>query len=480
MATKKKMKLSGKRLWISLAALAVVAIGVTGYLIYRNQANQAAAAAASPYQTTVVRRNTISRSASGSGSLVAGSEADLSFPVSGVVGNVSVKVGDKVTTGEQLATLDNLDELQVAVETKKVALTAAQKAVDDLTQNTDEALANAQITLADAQSAYADAKDGLRYTGEERCNDALTTKYYYKYLEAQKWLDYWADKLDGESKYGRDFILEHVNAYTEERNDAYNNWHWCNSYTEEEVANSQATFKLASANVDYAQAAYDKLAATNGVDEAELALAQAELANAKSELTTAENNLATAAIVAPMDGTVMSVAGEAGDEVGTSTFIVVADLEHPAIEFVVDETDMQNIAVGCQVTINFDSIADRTFEGSVSQITPELVSTGGASVIEALVRLNSLEQQLDGQTLPIGLLASGEVVCGQAENVLVVSLEALHPQDDGTTVVYVLGSDGQPEQRVVETGMQDYTNSEITSGLQEGDQVILSGPGIPN
>ena len=68
----------------------------------------------------------------------------------------------------------------------------------------------------------------------------------------------------------------------------------------------------------------------------------------------------------------------------------------------------------------------------------------------------------------------------QANNVLLVPVEALHTQPDGSLVVYVLAADGMPEQRTVQVGMQDYTNAEIRSGLQAGELVITQGPGIPN
>ncbi len=118
-------------------------------------------------------------------------------------------------------------------------------------------------------------------------------------------------------------------------------------------------------------------------------------------------------------------------------------------------------------------------DGSVSQITPQLVASGGSSAVQALVNLTSLSLP-NNRTLPIGLSGSAEVTCGQANNVLLVPVEALHTQPDGGVVVYVLAADGMPEQRTVQVGMQDYTNAEIRSGLKAGELVITQGPGIPN
>jgi multidrug efflux pump subunit AcrA (membrane-fusion protein) len=130
------------------------------------------------------------------------------------------------------------------------------------------------------------------------------------------------------------------------------------------------------------------------------------------------------------------------------------------------------------VSISFDSIPERTFEGDVSEITPQLVTANGTSAIQAVVTLAPVTLS-NQQSLPIGLNASAEVICGEANNVLVIPVEALHKLSDGTTAVFVLAADGKPEQRLVETGLQDYTNVEIRSGLQAGELVITQGPGIP-
>jgi macrolide-specific efflux system membrane fusion protein len=60
----------------------------------------------------------------------------------------------------------------------------------------------------------------------------------------------------------------------------------------------------------------------------------------------------------------------------------------------------------------------------------------------------------------------------QAQNVLVVPDRAIQTQG-GNSVVEVRQSDGSTETVVVQTGLSDGTNTEIKSGLQEGETVIL-------
>ena len=64
---------------------------------------------------------------------------------------------------------------------------------------------------------------------------------------------------------------------------------------------------------------------------------------------------------------------KAGDSVTkTTTFITIADLTHPQIQFSIDETDMDKVAVGENATIIFDALPDSTLKGTVPASIPRL------------------------------------------------------------------------------------------------------------
>jgi HlyD family secretion protein len=65
------------------------------------------------------------------------------------------------------------------------------------------------------------------------------------------------------------------------------------------------------------------------------------------------------------------------------------------------------------------------------------------------------------------------VISAQAQNVLLVPVEALHELSEGNYAVFVV-EDGTPVLRTVEVGLMDYTYAEIKSGLNEGD-VVTTG-----
>ena len=75
------------------------------------------------------------------------------------------------------------------------------------------------------------------------------------------------------------------------------------------------------------------------------------------------------------------------------------------------------------------------------------------------------------QDLPAGLTASVDVIGGKAENALLVPVEALRELGAGEYAVFVVNDDGSLEMRPVEVGLMDYSNAEIISGLELGEQV---------
>jgi HlyD family secretion protein len=475
---KQKMRLSGKKVWIIIAVIALLASGAAALFTWQTRArNVLQTSAASPYKTVTVTRGDIAISASGSGTLVAGSVADLSFPVSGTVLKVNVAVGDKVTAGEELAVLGGTDALELDVQTRQLAVNAAKKALAELQNNGTLTLAQAEIDLATAQAAYADAQKNLHNTGDERCNDKLTTTYWYQYLEAQKVVDVWETELNSDSKYGRDYILEHLYPAQKQRNTAYGNWSWCDSYTDQEVLEAHATLDLAKATMDQAAATVEKLKASSGIDQVAMQVAELKVANAERQLALAQKTLDSVVLMAPFDGTVTALAGSTGSLATTATFITVSDLANPSMTVYLDETDMQNIAVGCTTSTVFDSLPNKAFTGTVSEVSPQLSAGNGYSAVQAKVKLDPFTLS-EGQTLPLGLSASVEVVCGQSNNTLMMPVEALHTLNDGSYAVYVLTAAGTAEERSVTIGLNDSTDVEIISGLNEGELAITSGPGL--
>lgn len=427
------------------------------------------------FQTATVRRGNITVTVSGTGNVVPSKTANLGFAVSGEIAELNVQVGDTVKAGQTLARLKNTAALALEVQSQQVAVQTAEKNLLELTANANANLAQAVIDLASAEAAYEDAKIHLRTKGQGRCEQAVTKTYYYEWLDWQVQIIPWQKELeDGNSKYGKDYILEQLKPLWAKSDQAYINYTYCQTFTDAEIEASQAALQVAKANLQQKTRDYESLKANNGIDSTALEIAQASLKNAQLQLLQAQKNLDGAAITAPMDGSVTAVNGDIGEIVNPGTLITLIDLESPQVQVNIDETDLANFAVGCLAQITFESIPGQTFSGVVTQVSPTLIESNSGSSLQGYVSLNQ-SKTLSGKNLPIGLTASVEVTYGEAQNALVVAAQAVYPPKDGAKpYVYILNTQGQPEKREIELGLKTVALAEIKSGLSEGEKVIIS------
>jgi multidrug efflux pump subunit AcrA (membrane-fusion protein) len=182
-------------------------------------------------------------------------------------------------------------------------------------------------------------------------------------------------------------------------------------------------------------------------------------------------------IAAPIAGTILSVDISMGDtirteadtdtETVTGAVIVMADLNQLELEFYLDETDWELVAVGDQAEVTFTALPDQTIPGHVIQVDSELYQSNNTSVITGSVQLDS---GLDSFELPIGSSASLDIIHAQVENAVLVPVEALHEIAPGQYAVYAV-ENGMLTQRAVEVGLQGQLYAEVKSGLKAGDVV---------
>ena len=156
---------------------------------------------------------------------------------------------------------------------------------------------------------------------------------------------------------------------------------------------------------------------------AQTAVAQAQLGLKQAQLNQ-ETHLAGTTLTAPIAGTIMSVNGHLGAPAATGPFIMVADLSRPAVEITLDETNLDKLAVGGQVEVVFSALPAETYAGTVVQIDPQLVASGGLNLVRALVQLEGSQDRI----LPAGLTASVNVI-GTSNRIVRVFLPLV---DEGT------------------------------------------------
>lgn len=471
-------KLSGRKrrfwqskvFWIAVIVLLLAGGGGAWYFLLGpgSSAKLSAAQTGPTYHTTTVKKGNLRISTSGTGTLVAAHSVDLSFSTGGTVTVLKIQPGDQVKTGDVLASLGNTASLQATVANDQLLYLQAQQAVDNLKLNADVALATAYKDWVTAQETYTTAVDSNTRTGLTRCTKAVNTQLYQKVTNAKV-------NLDRLTKYNYG-STEWIAAVSQYEN-AVGNYNFCIAYSTNDKTNAQAALDVAKVSQQQAEDKYNTLKANNGIDPQAVALAQAKVDQAKTQHDKDQQDLAGTTLVAPMDGTVTYVAAKLGSMVSTSTtstttttFITISDLSRPSVQVSIDEADMAKFVAGNKAEVTFDALPDTVFTGVVSQVEPQTTTSGRYQVVTGLIQLDQTTAKA-AQNLPLGLSATIVVISKEAKNALLVPVDAVRDIGNQQYSVFVLSSDGKLSLKIVQVGLSDGVQTEVTSGLSVGELV---------
>lgn len=274
-----------------------------------------------------------------------------------------------------------------------------------------------------------------------------------------------------------------------------------------QLASYEAQLAARKTALDIAQTRYNrelKLRSSDSTSRENLESAQQALASAKADLaemesqivqtrlavSTAETNLGYTRISAPLDGTVISIPVEEGQTVNanqtTPTIVKVADLSRMENKIEISEGDITRVRPGMPVIYTILSEPDISFRAKLDSIDPgntsvtDAASSGSSSSSSSGDAVyyygKSIVSNEDGR-LRIGMTTQNTIVVSRAQDVLIVPgivLEKRMARGKASYVVQVLTPDGSVEERAVETGVSDSLNTQIVSGLAEGEQVVSS------
>jgi HlyD family secretion protein len=227
---------------------------------------------------------------------------------------------------------------------------------------------------------------------------------------------------------------------------------------------------VAEANLARAGAAYDRL--QEGPTEDDIAILEAQIASAETNQEIAQLRLEQAMIIAPMDGRVANVLINTGEQAapGAPALNIVNEGAFH-IEVGVDEIDIDQIAVGQEVDITLDALPDTIVTGTIADIAPT-AATSGAGVVTYLVTINI---EPEGVTLRPGMTANASIVVEQIDDVIKIPNWAIRlDRETGRAFVNRLAADGTVEEVTVETGLRNEQFSQVLSGLEVGDVVVVT------
>lgn len=194
---------------------------------------------------------------------------------------------------------------------------------------------------------------------------------------------------------------------------------------------------------------------------------QAQLEQARAAYAAAEDLLHHSDVVSPEDGLVYNLPVRQGVFVNTGDLLVqVADLSTVQVRAFVDEPDLGRLAKGEKVSISWDALPNRSWQGTVTQIPTTVTTRGTRTVGEVTCEI----QNPDLKLIP-NVNVNVAITTARHDNVVTVPREAVH-QSDGERFVYVI-RDNQLQKRDVQTGISDLTRIEVTQGLQDNAEIAL-------
>lgn len=225
--------------------------------------------------------------------------------------------------------------------------------------------------------------------------------------------------------------------------------------------------------------------------------ALANKSSIEAQLRSANQNLLYTRIYAPLDGIVLSRNVSVGQTVAASfstptLFVLAKDIHKMVVYASVDEADISQVSVGEHATFTVDAYLDNTFNGMVTEMRLQPVTSANVVTYSTLINVDNAEEKLKP-----GMTATITIYTKEARNAWTIPVKAtryspapelgkeyhlVHLNDKtadepGTAYVWVKNNLFLTQKKI-RTGLNDNTHMAVLSGLQPTDTVIIANPAI--
>ncbi len=246
-----------------------------------------------------------------------------------------------------------------------------------------------------------------------------------------------------------------------------------------DIAGAELQVKKIRGNYERATALFQQKLISKEVNDnlqSDFAIAENTLDKAKSRLQIVQDKLNKTQILAPADGTVLDVPVNEGQvvvaaaSVNAGTVLMsFADLSRLMIFSQVNQIDAQQLKVGQGLDVTLFEMVDKPVKANIERIAPiaKVVNNIKGFEMRALIKEN------DGRLKP-GMSVSMSVPIAVASQAVSIPVSAIF-RENKENVVYVREA-GKTEKRSVVIGINDLSHTEIKSGLNAGEQVLLVPP----
>lgn len=204
------------------------------------------------------------------------------------------------------------------------------------------------------------------------------------------------------------------------------------------------------------------------------ALLDAARAKGPEELAHWEELYKAAPLIAPLDGVIISRSVEPGQTVTAQDAVLVMS-NRLIVKAQVDETDIGQVRIGQKAVIALDAYPKKVIAARTDHIAYEAKTVSNVTIYEV-----DVVPQRVPDFMRSGMTANVTFVVRSKEDALFLPAEALH-QENGRTMALVPNPANPKEPLSVEvkTGISDGKKTEILSGIEEGDSVLVKVLGMP-
>lgn len=385
----------------------------------------------------------------------------------GFIKTLNIEVGDKVSNNTVLASIYNDQTMKIKVpflSTEAVSIAEGAQAVVTLTDTGEQITGT--VTAVSNMDEVLDGGRMVRYVTVEVANPGGLSSQYTATVSVGDFLGSGEATFTAATDTTMSASLSGVNGSVEVESMLVHEGDY--------VTVGTPIFKIKSKDVQDILQSFE-----DSVDSA-----KAQVEQAQSSLDSTQDNVDNYTITAPISGQIITKSVKVGDKIsrnsGSSdtTLATIYDMSELTFEMSVDEMDISSVAVGQSVSVTADAYSDRTFSGTVTNVSLKGSQSNGVTNYPVTVTLDS---DANGVLLP-GMNVDGVITVGESKDTLMVPSGALmrgnrvYIKDDSTDV-----SEGPQMGNVpagfkaveVEIGLSNDDFVEIKSGVSEGDTVYV-------
>jgi HlyD family secretion protein len=466
------------RIGLTVLVLSIVAIIAIQFVQYQRGVGQAATNATSIVQDeATVELQDLSVTVNATGPVSPIRQVALVFELSAPVREILVKEGQTVKQGDILARLDTTD-LDNALTNAEIILQSQQVAYEALTEpprDVDIAAAQAAVNVAKAQSAGASLGSDADQIEIARLQAEIARNQLW---QAQLQRDAGPAQIEQIREQAAALGIDSgigpppnpADTLTPQIKQAENSVQLAdvNVTGVENQPADVAALSAANAQLVAAQAQLDRL--VNGPTDLQLQVADTQLQMAQLALDSARVTANRGVLIAPFDGVVADnnlVVGELPP--ATSSAIQLVDPSSYYIDVAVDETDIVKLQVGQMVNLTLDALPGAEITGLVTRVAVTPVRAGQLVTYPVRIWLDPTTE-----AVRIGMTATATIVVDQLQDVPTVPNRFIRI-DRATQQAYVTirRTDGAFEEIPVTLGVRNETDSQIISGIEAGQKVVL-------